>query len=259
MKHLHEFTINKEQEVETELESKNEAGEIVITKRKEKQSVPYKFFIVRPNRNLADSAALYNSVQVNLGLRNNLMSVFQLDKKYREDGVFTDEDNQKFKGLYDSLIKNIDELQKLTGKSEDQRTDDEKARSLAITEEMSQTRLKLNEYENIKNNLYTHSAEYRARNKTITWWLLHLAYKDEGGKEVPFFTGNTLDEKLKFYDELLDKDDTFMKSIIDRFLYTVSFWVINNAEKPEDFIELDKFIEKEKKAELINNSPPPSF
>lgn len=256
MKRLHSFTIDREEQVETQVESINENNETVVTKKKETTKVPYGFFIVRPSRSLSDSATLYNSVQVSVGLRNGLLSVFQLDRKYREDGVFTDDDNKRFRELYDSLIKNIEELQKLTGKSEDLRTEEDKARSLAITEEMSQTRLKLNEYENIKNNLYTHSAEYRARNKTITWWLLHLAYKEDGGKEIPFFTGNTLDEKLKFYDELLDKGDPFIKSIIDRFLYTISFWVINNADKPEDFIELDKFIEKEKKAELINSSPP---
>lgn len=258
MKYLHKFTLHKKEEIETQSESKNEAGEIIITKKKEKQLVPHNFFIIRPNRNLSDNAMLYNSVQVNIGLKNNLMSIFQLDKKYREEGIFTDDDNKRFKELYDSLIKNLEELQKFTGKTEDQRTEEDKARSIAITEEMSQTRLKLNEYENIRNNLYIHSAEYRARNKTITWWLLHLAYKEERGREIPFFTGNTLDEKFKFYDELLDNDDPFIKSIIDRFLYTISFWVINNTDKPEDFIELDKFIEKEKKSELINISPPSS-
>lgn len=247
MKKIYEFTLNKETEVETQIETKNEAGEVVITKKKEKQSVPYKFFVARPTRNLSDQASLYNSAQVSNGLRNNLLSVYSLDKKYREEGVFTDEDNKKYKDLYGELIKYIDELQVINKTLEAERTDEQKSRWTEITEAMTQIRLKLKDYENIKNNLYTHSAEYRARNLTITWWVLNLSYKEENGKESLFFVGNTLEEKLKYYDELTEKDDSFLKEVVEKFMYVVSFWIVNGSDKQEDFIQLEKFMIDEKK------------
>lgn len=246
MRKLHSFTINREVEVEQQIESKNDAGETVVTKKKEKQSIPHSFFIARPNRTLSDHASLFQSVEVSKGLKNGLLSIFQLDKKYREDGVFTEEDNKKYKELCDILIKNVEELQKIANKKAEEKTDEDKAKLDSITEEVTQTRLKLREYENIKNNLYAHSAEYRARNMTITWWVLNLAYKEEDGKEIPFFSGNTFDEKIKSYDQLTEREDSFTKEVIDKLMYIVSFWIINNTDKPEDFAELDRFIETEK-------------
>ena len=246
MKRLHQFQINQETEVEVASESKNDAGETVITKKKEKQIVAHKFFIAKPTRTQSDNAQLYQSVEVGKALRSGMLSVYSIDKRYREEGVFTEEDNKTYKELCESLIKFIDELQVINKISETERTDDQKKRWAEITEEMSKIQVKLKDYENIKSNLYTHSAEYRARNLTITWWVLNLSYKEENNKETPFFTGNTFEDKLKFYDELMDRDDPFINEVLERFLYTVSFWIINAASKPEDFKELEKFIEKEK-------------
>lgn len=246
MKKLYTFEINKETEVETQVESKNEAGETVIVKKKEKQSVPHKFFLARPSRNLIDQCSLYNSAEVSKGLKAGLLSIYSLDKRYREEGVFTDKDNDKYKELCASLIKLLDELQVIVKVEEKDRAEDQKSRFTKINEEISAIQIQLKEFESIKNNLYNHSAEYRARNLTITWWILHLSYKEENGKESPFFSGNTLDEKLKFYDDLQEQNDPFIKQVTERFLYAVSFWVLNNADKPEDFADLEKMMDKDK-------------
>lgn len=242
MKKLYTFEIAKETEIETQTESQNEAGETVVVKKKEKQSVPHSFFLMKPSRSMSDQANLYNSVKVSEGLKNGLLSVFSLDKKYRDDGVFTEDDNRKYKELYDSLIKNVEELQELTKTPEENRTEEQKKRWKDIGEEMEATRIKLKDYESVKNNLYTHSAEFRARNLTVMWWILFLSHKEENGKELPFFAGSSLDEKLKSYDELKEKDDAFINKVIERFLYSVSFWVTNGGEKQEDFVELEKML-----------------
>ena len=244
MKKLYQFEISKETEVETQVESKNEAGETVIVKKKEKQLLPNKFFIAKPSRNLIDQCSLYNSAEVSKGLKAGLLSVYSLDKKYREEGVFTEEDNTKYKALYGSILELLNESQVIVKLKEEERSDQQKERLKKITEEITALQAKLSEYESIKNNLYNHSAEYRARNMSIVWWLLHLSYKEEGGKEIQYFPGNTLEEKLKSYDELLDLGDPFIKQVTDKFMYAVSFWMLNNAEKQEDFANLDDLIEK---------------
>lgn len=247
MKKIYSFQLNKETEVETQVETANDAGEVVITKKKEKQSVPHKFFVAKPTRSQSDAAQLYNSIQVSQSLKAGMLSVYSLDRKYREDGVFTDADNKQYKDLYGVLIKFVDELQELNKTPEANRSEEQKSRWIEITAEMDQIRTKLKDFENIKNNLYTHSAEYRARNLTITWWVLNLSYKGEAGKESHFFSGNTLEEKLKSYDELADKDDVFIKDVMEKFMYIVSFWIINGSDKQEDFDQLEKFMTDEKK------------
>lgn len=244
MRKLYSFEINKEMEVETQVESKNEAGETVIVKKKEKQLVPHKFFIIKPSRNIIDQCSLYNSAEVSKGLKAGLLSVYSLDKKYREEGVFTEEDNNQYKVLYSSILELLNETQIIVKLKEEERTEQQKERLVKITVEITELQSKLSAYETIKNNLYNHSAEYRARNMSIVWWLLHLSYKEDGGKEVQYFSGNTLDEKLKSYDELLDLGDPFIKQVTDKLMYAVSFWMLNNAEKQEDFANLDDLIQK---------------
>ena len=86
---------------------------------------------------------------------------------------------------------------------------------------------------------------------TITWWVLNLSHKEENGKEVPFFTGKTLEDKFKYYDELVDQDDSFTKSVIEKFMYVISFWIVNGSDKPEDFEQLEKFMASDKKENLV--------
>lgn len=242
MRKLYSFSLNKETEVETQIETQNEAGETVITKKKEKQSIPHNFFLAKPPRSLIDQATLYTSVEVGKALRAGMMSIFQLDKKYREDGVFTEADNDKYKSLYDQLIKLLEELQGIVKINETERTEEQKNRMAEINKEAESCRFKLSEFENIKSNLYSHSAEYRARNLTIAWWTLFLSYKDENGKEVPMFPGNTFDEKAKVYDTIRENNDSLDIKASERLMQSVAFWMSNPNATQEEFVNLEKLI-----------------
>lgn len=248
MKKLVDFTLFKDEIVDEEETTTNDKGETVKITKKVNKRVPHKFFVAKPTRSLSDQANLYNSVMVSDGLRKGLMSVYSMDRKYREEGVFTDDDNKKYKELYDVLFKCTEELQKLAITPEDKRTKKQKEKWAELTAKITETRLQLKDFENIKSNLYTHSAEYRARNLTLTWWVLHLSYKEEDGKEVEFFPGKTLEDRLDYYDDLVEKNDSFINEAIERFMYTISFWFLNGADKAEDFQELDKLIKEEKEA-----------
>lgn len=242
MKRLYQLTLNQETEVETQVETKNEAGETVITKKKEKQSVPHVFFLAKPSRSLIDQATLYTSVEVGKALRAGMMSIFQLDKKYREDGVFTEADNQKYKSLYDDLIKLLDELQSILKVEETARTEEQKSRMLEINKNAEACRSKLSEFESIKSNLYSHSAEYRARNLTIAWWTLFLSYKEENGKESPLYPGNSFDDKLKVYDLSREDTDSLAVKATEKLMQATAFWMSNPNATVEDFANLDRVL-----------------
>ena len=48
-----------------------------------------------------------------------------------------------------------------------------------------------------EDGLYEETAESRARNKVILWWMLHLAYSEKDGTETPFFGAGSFDERLE--------------------------------------------------------------
>lgn len=259
MKTLYSFFINKEEEVEVQTESVNEQGETVVIKKKEKQRVPHRFFIAKPTRSLADSGNIFNSAKVNEGIKAGLSSIYLIDKKYREDGgVFTDKDNADYSKLIDELLKNTEEYEKLALIPESDHAPEQKSLKDELTKTIGKLKLQIQEFERIKNSLYIHTAEYRARNLLITWWVLHLAYKTEGEKDTPFFGSGSYEDRLRVYDELVEKEDSFISQVIERFMYVISFWVINGPEKQEDFKELDKIIEElkeDKTGDLKEDKP----
>ena len=60
-----------------------------------------------------------------------------------------------------------------------------------------------------EDSLYEETAENRARNKVILWWMLHLAHAEQEGKDVEFFGSGDLEGKLKIYDEIDEGEDIF--------------------------------------------------
>jgi hypothetical protein len=85
-------------------------------------------------------------------------------------------------------------------------------------------------------NLFDQTAEVRARNKTILWWVLNLSYAvAEDGKEYPFFTDGSSEERLEYYDRLTEEEDDFLDEVIKKFTYLISFWYVSKVDNEEDF------------------------
>ena len=66
-----------------------------------------------------------------------------------------------------------------------------------------------------QSSLYDQTAENRARNRTILWWVLHLAHSKESSAESPFFTGATYDDKIDTYDKMEEEEDDFVTECIN--------------------------------------------
>ena len=54
----------------------------------------------------------------------------------------------------------------------------------------------LRKYNMAEESIFEDTAESRARNKSILWWVLNMSYKEEDGKEVPFFGEGDFDFKF---------------------------------------------------------------
>lgn len=253
MKKLYQFSFNKDEDVELDITSTNESGETVITKKKETKSVPYNFFIAKPTRSMMDSASLFNSAEVNRGVKAGLSSIYVVERRYKDEGgVFNAEDNSSYAKLINELVSDTQEIEKLAAIPETERFPEHNKQKEELTQRIAKTRISIQEFERVKSNLYVHTAEYRARNLLIVWWVLNLSYKEENGKEIPYFGNGTHEERLKAYDALSEQEDPFITKVLERFLYTISFWVINGPEKQEDFKDLDKLIEESKANEAKN-------
>lgn len=243
MKRLFEFVINKEVVTEKPEETTNETGEKVTVHKKITELQPQKFFIRKPNRELRDEADLFYGVELADGIKKGLMTSAMLSKRYiNDDGALSDSDKKRFEELRLEAREKEVIFQKLNLKGTEKTSDEEILYRKTVTE-LTDINTKLQEYQFVQENLFSQTAETRARNKAVLWWILHLSYKDD--KETPVCGDKGYKDRIKIYDEIMESEDALLQLALKRFTFFISLWYMGRAETPEDFKGLE---------DIFNNS-----
>ena len=240
------------EEVEKVEVSTNEKGEEVKVTSKVKTTVPVKLAIKKPTRSLFDEAELFYGVRLSEGIKAGLLTRALLAKRFNNDGgVLSEEEQKEYNDLYNNFLNLQVDFQKLSLKQESLRTEEEKSELAKIIEKMTQTREMIQKYEMAQANLFEQTAENRARNKTIMWWVLQLSLiEGEDKKLKELFGEGTYEDKLKRYDEIEESELGLEKIALQKLLYLISFWYIGRAATQEEFSKLLDAINKDvKKAE----------
>lgn len=239
MKRIYEFTVNKEETVkEQDVETKKDGTEVTTSKDVKKQ-VSYKFFLRRPTRAMTDEAELYYGVRLAEGIKAGLLTRALLEKRFENDGgTRSDEENEEYQKTLESLKVLHTEQTKILNSSEKKRTASQKKRLKEIEEEMKPARRSLRDLQLVEDSLYEETAESRARNKVILWWMLNLAYQDKDNVESPFFGEGELSQRLERYDEIDEGEDVFEVIVARKIAYYVSFWFVGRPNSQKEFQEM---------------------
>jgi hypothetical protein len=250
MKTMFEFDIYHEKEIDKVEISTNEKGEEVKTTSKVKTTVPVKLAIRKPTRSLFDEAELFYGVRLSEGIKAGLLTRALLAKRFNNDGgVLSDEEQKEYNELYLDFFNLQNEFQKLSIKEESIRTEEEKKAIQNNIEKMNDARERLQKYEMAQANLFEQTAENRARNKTIMWWVLQLSLiQDESKKFKDLFNEGSYEDKLKRYDEIEESESNLEKIALQKLLYLISFWYIGRAASQEEFEKLLNISKKEEKS-----------
>jgi len=240
MKTMFEFDIYQEKEIEKVDVSINEKGEEVKVTSKVKSTVPVKLAIKKPTRSLFDEAELFYGVRLSEGIKAGLLTRALLAKRFNNDGgVLSDEEQKEYNDLYLEFFNLQTEFQRLSIKEEAIRTEEEKKQIQNVIEKMNLSRERLQRYEMAQANLFEQTAENRARNKTIMWWVLQLSLiQGDDKKFKELFQDGTYEDKLKRYDEIEESESGVEKIAIQKLLYLISFWYIGRAASQEEFEKL---------------------
>ena len=250
MRILNEFTIPKIEEVPETETSTNEKGEEVTTTKTVKKSVDKTFVVKKPTRALYDEAELFYGVRLSEGIKAGLLTRALLAKRFNNDGgILSDPEKEKFSTLYMSLFEKQARASEIENKPKRERTKEEERELEIIIEELNASREQIQEFEMSQASLFDQTAENRARNKTILWWVLNLAYEKDGDDYKEVFQGADQDEKLASYDRYEEQEDDFIDEMLKKFSYVVSFWFITKADSQEELDVLLKSSEEEDKEE----------
>ena len=261
-KWLYEFFVKKTVEKKETEKSTNDKGEEVETTKTVKEEVKIPILIKKPNRKLYEQADLFYGIKLSEGIKAGLLTKSLLAKRYSNDGGFLSEpEKEKYSSLYLQLFELETELQRIQVNL-DEKSDKEKKEAIKqVTVQMLETRRELQEFELAQQSLFDQTAEVRAKNQTVMWWLLTLSFFDEDGKINPVFGEGDHDDQLARYDEFEEQDDDFWNEAIKKLAYFVSFWESGQASTWEDFDNVAEKLEptEEETEEQAEEEAPPGW
>lgn len=247
---IYEFIVNKEEEVEEESTSnkKNkETGEMekVTTTKTIKKEVPYTVTIYQPSRRQIEDADMEFSVEMSKCIKRGILTKAMLAKKYSDSGgLLSEEDSSTLIRLYRELGEIQNSLGKLSQKKK--KTAAEKKKEEQLTESFADTRRNIVDLETTYQNLFNHTADTKAQNKAILWYMLNLSHiKDHLGEETPLFPGSTNEEKEDSYYELDEGGDEIFDLVKDKLMTFVSFWYFSQSPSEEEFKSLEEEMDSE--------------
>ena len=241
MKRLFQFTL--QQEITKTIEEKStdkEGNEVTVTKDV-KEFVDKVITLKKPNRIMFDDAELFYGVELSKGIKAGLLTRALLSKRFSNDGgVMSEPDKEEYADLYLELFNNQTEIERLSATGSKSRSEQESKKFTEAVKESGALKRRIQDFELAQASLFEQTAENRARNKTILWWVLKMAHldreEDEGSDMI--FEGSQHEERLSSYDEMEESEDPFHEELLKKLIYYVSYWYVGNAQTEEEFKKL---------------------
>jgi hypothetical protein len=244
MKELYSFTVNLEQEVE-KTETQEENGKTVTITQKIKEEVPYKIILKRPSRKNIEDADLQFSIEMSNCIKRGILTKGMLIKKYSDTGgLMSEDDGAEMTRLFALIARKQEEYTKAISRTEGRNEEQENE----IIAEIIRARQRLVELESLYMNLFSNTADNIAQNNVIRWFCLNMAHKQKfpDGPIEPFFSGQTLEEKIEKMHEMDENQDPLYSKVYRKIATFMSFWYFSKNATNEDFAKLDKDIEQDK-------------
>lgn len=191
-----------------------------------------KFYIRKPNRRLSEDADLFHGKMINEALtKHKLIARALLAKIYTEhDGVYTDKEKFEYKDLLTKMRELETEYRSILIKDSEIRSEKENNRLHEIAEELFNIRTRIRDFEIQEDSLYEYTAESYAKKKFIFWWVVNTAYEeiDDNNHEI-VLKGNSYDDKLDYYERLIDENGEFWREVFGKFTYYIAIWLSANV------------------------------
>ena len=245
-KELYSFSLDREEEVEKETSRKDKkTGDVIKKIKKVKEKIPYTIRLKRPSRRELEEAELEYSVEMSNCVKKGILTRAMLYKKYSDTGgVYTDDEAQDYGKIYKDLLTLQNEYVRMD--SVDKPTEKQKEKLEKIKDDLASSKKKLVEFESNMHSLFDHTADTKAQNKLLLWYSLMLTHiqGEEDEKPIPYFKGETFEEKTKDFYDKEDDSSEFYQEVVKKVTTILAFWFFNQASKPEEFNGLIEQMEK---------------
>lgn len=253
-KSIYTFTINKvakvsEKRSEKYTDKEGNEKERTITEEVEK-NIPIEILIKKPNRRQLQEADMVFSVEMSRCIKAGILTKNMLLNKYTDTGgLVSREDNKVLNKAKDNLESLERNLVTLLAIPEEKRNAEEKEEISNLESDIFGLRRKIIESQVSYLDLFNHTADTKAQNRIVLWYVLNLSFfKDpaSGHKDfMPIFEGDTFEEKEAFSYELEEREDFLFVNAYDKIAKVLSFWYFTGITDVELIEQSLKEQEKE--------------
>ena len=174
--------------------------------------------LIKTHQKIYENAELFYAVKLSRESRLITYPRIVSQTLQVDSGPMSRQERRHPEVYYQMLVKQALEKLKLNleGKTE------ERARQASVLmADLIDLQEEITSFENQQQTLFDQTAENRAKNATIMWWVLNLAHKKEGEGYVSVFGEGDYDARLEIYDEIEEKNDAFWTEVIKKFAYTL--------------------------------------
>jgi len=167
-----------------------------------------------------------------------------LAKKYSDSGGLLSEEDAKFlTRKYSELGDLQNKYTRLSAKPKKTKADEDRLTSMMG--DMADKRREIVDIETSYSSLFNHTADNKAQNKVILWYLVNLSHyqEDESDDIKPFFNGEESEDKINQYYDIDENGDEIFDLAKDKLSTFLSFWYFSSNASVEDFDQLNQDID----------------
>jgi len=244
-KELYSFSVDREVEKEVSSTKTNrKTGEKITVTKKVKTKEPLEIKLKKPSRRELEEAELEFSVEMSRCIKKGILTKAMLAKKYSDSGGLMSEDDAKtlvddYKKIFDlqSEYSRLEIVQNKTPKQEE--------RVSEIAKELAEVRRRIVELESNYQSLFDHTADVKAQNRLILWYVVMLTHFREEDDETikPYFGAGTFEDRLEEYYKKEESEDDVYFLIARKAATVLAFWFFNQASDKDSFDDLMKRVE----------------
>lgn len=251
VKELHSFSFDIEEEIVKDVEKKvkrkdKETGKMkTITETVEKtvkEKVPVDVVIKKPTRVQLEDGDMFYSIWLNKFIKMGLLTRAMIAKQHADlGGQLSEDEKKRYSVLTAKSFHKEQEIQALkASKTQAEMTEDEVLKLTKLINELALAKRELTDFEMMQASVFDHTADTKARNKTLIWYILNLAYFKKGDSEdlEELFPGADFEDKYTSYVDKEEEEDEIYSQCIDKVSSIVTLWYMSGIDNAEDLTSL---------------------
>jgi hypothetical protein len=252
MKEIYSFTVELEKKTKKKVEKtvinkETQEEEKVEVEEEVTESDPVRVILKEPNRRQVEEADMEYSIEMSQCVKRGILTKAMLAKKYSDSGgLLAEEDAKQLNSKYGELADLQNSFTRLATKTE-KATEEIIEKKSEILNSIGALRRDIIDVETSYASLFNHTADVKAQNRVIMWYVLNLTHIARGEKEPELmFKGESFEEKEKHYYELDENNDELYLLVQNKLATFMSYWYFAASSlTKEDFDALNTDIEEE--------------